>query len=88
MFIPPYVVPTPNLEKYKALDAAAFGESGRDPVEYERLKAEQKALVQFVPGMTHSIYEKAPDVEFHSQLLNDYVTLDEYGQTLLTEIDQ
>jgi hypothetical protein len=88
LFIPPYVVPAPNIEKYQALDAAAFGEPGRDPVEYERLKAEQKALVQFVPGMTHSIYEKAPDVEFHSQLLNDYVTLDEYGWTLLEELDR
>ncbi len=88
LFIPPYVVPAPNIEKYQALDAAAFGEPGRDPVEYERLKTEQKALVQFVPGMTHSIYEKAPDVEFHSQLLNDYVTLDEYGRTLLEELDR
>ena len=76
MFIPLYVVPAPNIVKYKALDAATFGERGRDPVEYERLKVDQKALVQFVPGITHSIYEKAPDVEFHSQLLNDYVTLD------------
>jgi hypothetical protein len=38
--------------------------------------------------MTHSIYEKAPDVEFHSQLLNDYVTLAEYGWTLLEELDR
>jgi hypothetical protein len=37
--------------------------------------------------MTHSIYEQAPSVEFHSQLLNDYVTIDEYGRTMLEELD-
>jgi hypothetical protein len=29
-----------------------------------------------------------PHVEFHSQLLNDYVTIDEYGRTLLEELDR
>jgi hypothetical protein len=27
-------------------------------------------------------------VEFHSQLLNDYVTIDEYCRTLLEELDR
>jgi hypothetical protein len=30
----------------------------------------------------------SPQVEFHSQLLNDYVTIDEYGRTLLEELDR
>jgi hypothetical protein len=88
LFIPPYVVPEPNQDKYRELESQMFGEPGRNPVEYERLKAEQKALCQFVPGMMHSIFEKSPQVEFHSQLLNDYVTLDEYARTLLEEIDR
>ena len=88
MYIPPYVVPKPNQEKYKELEAQILGEEGRDPAEYERLKAEQKTLCQFVPGMMHSIYEDLPQVEFHTQLLNDYVALDEYARTLLEELDR
>ena len=42
LYIPPYVVPKPNQEKYKELEAEILGEEGRDPAEYERLKAEQK----------------------------------------------
>jgi hypothetical protein len=45
-------------------------------------------LCQFVPGMMHSIFEESPQVEFHSQLLNDYVTIDEHGLTLLEELDR
>ncbi len=58
-----------------------------DQKEYEKIKVEQLKLCQFVPGMTHSIFD-APQVEFHSQLLNDYVTIDEYGRTLLEELDR
>jgi hypothetical protein len=89
LYIPPYVVPRPNVGKYNELEAAAMAAPARrDPKEYERIRAEQKALCQFLPGMTHSIFEEAPSVEFHSQLLNDYVTLDEYGRTLLEELDR
>jgi hypothetical protein len=52
------------------------------------VKAEQLKLCQFVSAMTHSIFDSAPHVEFHSQLLNDYVTIDEYGRELLEELDR
>ena len=87
LFIPPYVVPEPNAAKYREFEKAKWEEPARsDPKEYEKLKVEQLKLCQFMPGMTHSIFEKAPRVEFHSQLLNDYVTIDEYGRTLLEEL--
>jgi hypothetical protein len=87
LFIPPYVVPIANVAKYNELEKATFEEpAGSDPNEYEKLKAEQLKLCYFLPGMTHSIYEEAPHVEFHKQLLNDYVTVDEYGRTLLEEL--
>ncbi|MEJ0076839.1 MAG: hypothetical protein WDO17_15585 [Alphaproteobacteria bacterium] len=89
LFIPPYVVPKPNEAKYQEFEKAKWEEPARsDPQEYERLKVEQLKLCQFLPGMTHSIFEEAPQVEFHSQLLNDYVTIDEYGRTLLEELDR
>jgi len=36
--------------------------------------------------MTHSQFEKAPSVIFHSQLAADYVTIDEFGRTMLEEL--
>lgn len=89
LYIPPYVVPKANVAKYDELEKAKFDEPARsDPKEYERVKAEQLKLCQFLPGMTHSIYEEAPQVEFHSQMLNDYVTIDEHCRTLLEELDR
>jgi hypothetical protein len=88
LFIPPYVVPMANAAKYREFEKAKWEEPARsDPEEYEKVKAEQLKLCQFMPGMTHSIFE-ASQVEFHSQLLNDYVTIDEYGRTLLNELDR
>ncbi len=82
-------MPVTNAAKYRDLERAKWEEPARsDPQEYEKLKAEQLKLCHFVPGMTHSIFEEAPQVEFHSQLLNDYVTIDEYGGTLLEELDR
>jgi hypothetical protein len=56
-----------------------------DQVEYERLRGEQQKLGRFCPLMTHSVYEGSPSIVFHPQLLQDYVTVDEYGWTLLEE---
>jgi hypothetical protein len=89
LYIPPYVVPKANIDKYNELEKAKWEEPARsDPVEYEKVRMAQLALCQFVPGMMHSIFEESPQVEFHSQLINDYVTIDEYGLTLLEELDR
>jgi hypothetical protein len=87
LYIPPYVVDESKIDEYKKLEEAAFGDQGRaDPKEYARLRAEQRKLCHFRPWMTHSVYEQSPQVEFHSQLLNDYVTIDEHGRTMLEEL--
>ena len=89
LYIPPYVVPKANIAKYNDLEKKKWEEPAiSDPVEYEKAKKAQLDLCQFVPGMMHSIFEESPQVEFHSQLLNDYVTIDEYGLTLLEELDR
>jgi hypothetical protein len=88
LYVPPYVVPESNQAKYNELEQAKWVEPARnDPNEYEKLEVEQLALCQFMPGMMHSIFE-SPQVEFHSQLLNDYVTIDEYIRMMLEELDR
>ena len=89
LYIPPYVVPKANIDKYNELEKAKGEDPAKsDPAEYEKVKAAQLALCQFVPGMMHSIFEESPQVEFHSQLLNDYVTIDDYGLALLEELNR
>jgi len=87
LYIPPYVVPKANAVKYNELEKKKWEEPAKsDPVAFEKLKMEQLKLCQFVPGMMHSIFEGSPQVEFHSQLLNDYVTIDEYGLHFLKSL--
>lgn len=89
LYIPPYVVPKLNSARYDELEKAKWQEPAKsNPAEYEKLKVEQFKLCQFMPGMMHSMFEESPQVEFHSQLLNDYVTINEYGLTLLEELDR
>jgi hypothetical protein len=89
LYIPPYVVPKPNVEKYNDLERKKWEEPATgDPAEYEKVQQAQLQLCQFVPGMMHSMFEESPQIEFHSQLLNDYITIDAYGLTLLDELDR
>jgi len=41
------------------------------------------ALGRFRPWMIHSTYDQSPTVVFHFPLLQDYITVDEYGWTML-----
>src|SRR5258706_10736381 len=69
LYIPPYTVPEANVEKYRQFDKQKWEEPAKsDPNEYAKLKAQQLTLCRFVPGMIHSIFEQAPQVEFHTQL--------------------
>jgi hypothetical protein len=68
LYIPPYIVPKANVDKYNELEKAKWEEPAKsDPAAYENVKAQQLTLCQFVPGMMHSIFEESPQVEFHSQ---------------------
>lgn len=89
LYIPPYVVLPKDKDEYNKLQLAS-NEAARkgDTQEYDRIDLEQMKLGTFRPWMTHSIHEQSPSVVFHNQLLNDYVTIDEYGRTMLDELDR
>jgi hypothetical protein len=89
LYIPPYVVSSENTEEYKRLEEASGQALKRlDTAAYDRLQSEQARLGRFRPWMTHSLYEQSPSIVFHSQLLADYVTVDEFGRTMLAELDR
>jgi hypothetical protein len=56
--------------------------------QYDRARAEQRKLAIFQPWMTHSIYEKAPGVVFHAQLLADHATIEELSGKMFDELDR
>jgi hypothetical protein len=86
LYIPPYIIAEKDADAYRQLEEAAF--RTKDPDEYDRLRREQNKLGVFRPWMTHSVYEDAPSVIFHFQLLQDYVTIDEFGRQMLKELDR
>lgn len=72
LYIPPYIVPPERMDEYNQMKQAS-GEAmqRRDFVKYDRLQLKQKEFVVFRPWMTHSLYDNAPCVVFHSQMLAD-----------------
>lgn len=84
LYVPPFVVPDAQQAAYDDVDVRKW--ATRDVAEYERLKAEQLALVEFRPIMTHKLYDKKPPVVFHIQLLNDFATVEEIGRKMLEEL--
>lgn len=89
LYIPPYIVSPGKFDEFNRL-VRMSGEALRrgDMVEYEALQTEQMALGVFRPWMLHSLYESGPGVVFHSQLLCDYLLIDEFGRKMLDELDR
>ena len=89
LYIPPFIVTPETMDEYNRLEQLSIeAMQRRDFKEYDRLQSEQKKCGLFRPWMTHSQYEKAPTAIFHQQLLQDYVTVDEFGRKMLEELDQ
>ena len=89
LYIPPYIISESNTPKYNQLSQECVEtlKSG-DHKKYDELRAEQKRLGKFLPWVTHSHTEKSPVAVVHYQLLQDYVTVDEFGRRMLEELDR
>ena len=89
LYIPPYSIPKDKAAVHNQLMVSKFDAlKRRDREEYQRLEMERKALAEFVPGMTHSFEEKANFIEFHPQLLHDFLTIEPLAQKMLQELDR
>jgi hypothetical protein len=89
LYIPPYIISDENMKEYQRLEGELSQAMGRgDHETFDRLREEQKKLGLFRPWMTHSPTEGSPAAVFHYQLLQDYVTIDEFGRTMLEELDR
>ena len=87
LYIPPYIVTPETVDDYKRLEQASSEALQRaDFKKYDRLQSEQKKFGRFRPWMTHSRNGRAPSIVFHLQLLADYLTIDEFGRTMLEQL--
>jgi hypothetical protein len=88
LYIPPYRVAPEHWDEYVQLGAdAAAALDASEMAAYDAFKAQQHALGSFSPCITHSFEEHAPVIWLHTQLLNDFATLHEMGQSLADELD-
>jgi len=85
LYIPPYVVSPNNQVAYRLAESRMA--AATDVTEYERLSADQKALAAFVPCVMHSYEESAKPILFHSQMLIDFLTVEELAKRMLKELD-
>jgi hypothetical protein len=89
LYIPPFIVTRDTVDEYNKLEeASAAAIKKRNFGLYDALQAKQKSLGIWRPWMTHSVTERSPQVVFHFQLLQDYVTIDEFGRELLAELER
>jgi hypothetical protein len=88
LYIPPYVVRKSNLDEHNRLDQEATAALRRgNHEEHDRLRNDQAKLGEFRPWMTNSLYEQAPTIVFHGQLLSDYATICELGSKMFEELE-
>jgi hypothetical protein len=90
LYIPPYTILTQEaMDKYNKLEQASDEALQQgDLEEHDRLQSKQQEFGLFRPWMTHSLHERSPAVIFHPQLLQHFVTIDEFGQKMLEELDR
>ena len=89
LYVPPYIVTTAMIDEFNRLEDELQAATRRNDLdEYERIEREQQKLGRFRPWMTHSRIEQAPSILFHPQLVADFATINEFGRTMLRELDR
>jgi hypothetical protein len=86
LYIPERVRPK-NVDAYNALTVQMTDAlSTLDAAKYESLAAQQNQLLEFQPFITHSVTETTGQVAFHVQMIADFLTVEELGEKMLSEI--
>jgi hypothetical protein len=89
LYIPPFIVSPKTVDEYNKLERdSADALRKHDLKGYEKLQETQKSLGIWRPWITHSVTEKSPKAVFHAQLIQDYVTIDEFGRELAKEFQR
>jgi hypothetical protein len=87
LYIPPGTLSPENQDKLKELESrqdAAL--KAFQFLEYERLKDEESELFTFQPFVGHSFGEMRGVLPFHTQMMRDFLTVEELGEKMLVEL--
>ena len=86
LYIPERVRPE-NVEIYNALTAGMTEAlNNLDASTYETLHEQQEQLLDFQPIITHSVTETTAYFAFHVQMITDFLTVEELGIKMFSEI--
>jgi hypothetical protein len=87
LYIPPGSVLPKDHDKVRELeDRKTAALNALQPLEYERLDEEQSKLFVFQPLVGHSFTEMPALFAFHPQLICDFLSVEELGEKMLTEL--
>jgi hypothetical protein len=87
LYIPPGILLSEDLGKLKELESrqeAAL--KAFEFLEYERLKDEESKLLTLQPVVGHSFGEMRGILPFHTQMICDFLTVEELGEKMLIEL--
>ena len=86
LYIPPCSVPEDRADEYNKIEECISEARWRgDCAKADQLEDEKNALVRFEHLTTHSFGENAPKLPFHTQMIDDFLTVEEIAQKLLRE---
>jgi hypothetical protein len=86
-YIPPGVVRPAWVDAYNSLSmqiSEALRDLNNDT--YEKLVQQQNELLIFQPLITHSVTETTAHFPFHAQMIADFLTVEELGEKMLSEM--
>lgn len=87
LYIPPGSVLQRNMEAYSAIEARIHNALfAHDTAEYDRLSGEQDKLRIFQPTIIHSFNESKGLINFHAQMIADFLTVKELAYQFLDEL--
>lgn len=88
LYVPPYVSDKEEAKREQDLEICRTDALDKHKFDkYERLTDEIETLGKFVPWMTHSFGENAPQAVFHVQIIADWNTVVQIAQNFLKELD-
>jgi hypothetical protein len=84
LYIPPFVVGLANQAEHEALELRK--RETEDADEYYRLFAEQAKFEAFHPLITHSLHDDRQPIWLHSQLVQDFITVEGIAGRVMGEL--
>jgi hypothetical protein len=87
LYIPPFIIDPKEENAYREIDSRITDALRRlDHAEYERLRAEERALQFFRPFIMHAFSAKTKPLVFHPQMIAEFNSAADLGEKLLSEL--